>query len=165
VDFIGSHPMAGSEKRGVEFARADLFEGAVCITTPLPTSKPRAVETIEQLWESLRMRVTRMTPAEHDRRVALVSHLPHALAAALVAVQDEQTLALAGQGFRDTTRIAAGDGVVWRDIFLDNADELRAGIGKVREQLDHLESLLRPEAHAELKQWLEEMARIRQAMG
>ena len=55
--------------------------------------------------------------------------------------------------------------MVWRDIFVDNADELRAGVAKVRKQLDHLESLLRPEAHAELKQWLEEMARIRQAMG
>ena len=91
--------MAGSEKRGVEFARADLFEGAVCITTPLPKTKASAVETIEQLWQSLGMRVIRMTPAEHDRRVALVSHLPHAVAAALVAVQDEQTLALAGKGF------------------------------------------------------------------
>ena len=76
VEFVGSHPMAGSEKRGVEFARGDLFEGSVCITTPLPSSKVAGVETIERLWQSLGMRMIRMTPAEHDRRVAMVSHLP-----------------------------------------------------------------------------------------
>src|SRR5438045_571225 len=94
VHFVGSHPMAGSEKRGIEFARADLFEASVCITTPLPTSQVSAVETVEQLWRTVGMRIIRMTPQEHDRRVALISHLPHAVAAALVAIQDEQTLAL-----------------------------------------------------------------------
>jgi prephenate dehydrogenase len=164
VRFVGSHPMAGSEKRGIEFARGDLFEGSVCITTPLPTAAVDAVETIEELWKSMGMRIIRMTPEEHDRRVALVSHLPHAVAAALVALQDEQTLALAGKGFADATRIAGGDGVLWRDIFLENADELRVGITRLREQLDHLESLLRPESAALLKDWLDQMAAKRQSM-
>ena len=164
IQFVGSHPMAGSEKRGVEFSRADLFEGSVCITTPLPGTPPEAIEVIEGLWKAVGMRIIRMTPEQHDRRVALVSHLPHAVAAALVAIQDEHTLALAGKGFADATRIAAGDGVLWRDIFLDNADELRAGIAGLRKQLDHLESLLRPESAALLKDWLDQMAAKRQSM-
>src|SRR5437773_244497 len=108
-----------------------------------------------------RARSSPMTPQEHDRRVALISHLPHALAAALVAIQDEQTVALAGKGFADATRIAAGDGVLWRDIFLDNADELRWAVTKLREQLDHLEFLLDPNRAAELKTWLDQIAQKR----
>jgi prephenate dehydrogenase len=164
VHFVGSHPMAGSEKRGVEFARDDLFQGAVCITTPLPTTNAKALDAIEDLWRAVGMRIIRMTPAEHDRRVALVSHLPHAVAAALVALQDEESLALAGKGFADATRIAGGDGVLWRDIFVDNADELRAAVGKLRGQLDHLESLLRPESAALLKEWLDQISHKRQSL-
>jgi prephenate dehydrogenase len=191
VQFVGSHPMAGSEKRGVEFARADLFEGSVCIVTPgeqthgggvgiwegeapaephfregAARQEPRppesnAVDTIERFWQSLGMRIIRMSPAEHDRRVAMISHLPHAVAAALVAIQDQTTLALAGKGFTDATRIAAGDGVLWRDIFLDNADALRAGLAQLRVQLGHLEALLDPTKAAELKAWLDQIAETR----
>ncbi len=162
VNFVGSHPMAGSEKRGVEFARADLFEGSVCITTPVSQTNPQALEMIENLWQTLGMRVIRLSPDEHDRRVAMVSHLPHAVAAALVGIQDDETLELAGKGFADATRIAAGDAVLWRDIFLDNADQLRAGIGQLRRQLDQFEALLdRP---AELKEWLDKMAEKRKGL-
>src|SRR5688572_24160045 len=89
VDFVGSHPMAGSEKRGVEFARADLFQNALCILTPDQQTEPKAVETIDQFWRTLGMHTCRMTPADHDVALAEVSHLPHALAAALVALQSE----------------------------------------------------------------------------
>ena len=162
IHFVGSHPMAGSEKRGVEFARANLFEGAVCIVTPGPQTNPAAIESVESLWQKLGMKVMRMTPVDHDRRVAMISHLPHALAAALVGIQDEETLALAGKGFLDATRIAAGDGLLWRDIFFDNADEVRAGMGKLRKELDKLESLLNQPA--ELREWLDQMAQRRQNM-
>jgi prephenate dehydrogenase len=84
--FVGSHPIAGSEKRGVEFARADLFKSALCITTPTPQTDPTCLEAVESFWRLLGMRLSRLTPQEHDRLLAEVSHLPHALAAALVAM-------------------------------------------------------------------------------
>ena len=162
--FVGSHPMAGSEKRGVRYASADLFEGAVCITTPTARTDPAALEQVEGLWRSLGMKVTRLSPQEHDRRLADISHLPHALAAALVAMQEEPSLALAGNGFRDVTRIAAGDGGLWRDILAENSDNLRDGVVRLQQ---HLERLLKhldsgdPEA---ARAWLDEAAARRKGM-
>jgi prephenate dehydrogenase len=164
VRFVGSHPMAGSEKRGVEFARADLFQNALCITTPDERTDSAALAAVEGFWAELGMRITRMTPAEHDRALAEVSHLPHAVAAAMVGMQSGRALELAGKGFLDTTRIAGGDGGLWRDIFLDNADNLRAAIGKLRGQLDTFEGLLDPARSEELRRWLDEAAARRQAV-
>src|SRR5258706_1205163 len=96
--FVGSHPMAGSEKRGVEFARADLFQNALCITTPTDRTSPAALEQVEEFWRMLGMRTCRMNPADHDRALAEVSHLPHALAAALVTMQSPTAMELAGGG-------------------------------------------------------------------
>jgi len=164
VDFVGSHPMAGSEKRGVEFARADLFQNALCILTPDQQTEPKAVETIDQFWRTLGMHTCRMTPADHDVALAEVSHLPHALAAALVALQSEQGMKLAGKGFLDATRIAGGDGGLWRDIFIDNADNLRASLAKLRAMLDHFETLLAPGRGEELRAWLDSAAGRRAAL-
>jgi prephenate dehydrogenase len=105
-----------------------------------------------------------MSPEEHDRRLADVSHLPHALAAALVAMQHEESLPLAGGGFRDVTRIAAGDAGLWRDIFVDNADNLRDSARRLRDQLDALMQRLEPSRSAELREWLDAAARRRQSM-
>jgi len=164
VQFVGSHPMAGSEKRGIEFARADLFQNALCITTPTQRTAPAALDRVEEFWRMLGMRTCRMTPADHDRALAAVSHLPHALAAALVTMQSPEAMELAGKGFLDTTRIAGGDGGLWRDIFLDNAPNLRAAIGKLRGQLDAFERLLEPGKAEELRRWLDEAAGKRHAV-
>lgn len=153
--FVGSHPMAGSEKRGIEFARADLFEGALCLTTPTDGTDARALETVERFWRSLGMRVKRLSPEEHDRLICDVSHLPHALAATLVSMQSEDALELAGKGFFDSTRVAAGDAGLWRDILLDNADNLRSSIQRLRNQLDELERQLDPAQTQRLFDWLE----------
>ena len=158
VHFVGSHPMAGSEKRGVEFARADLFQNALCILTPDERTDPKAVSNVEAFWELLGMRTCRMNPAAHDAALAEVSHLPHALAAALVAMQSPAAMNLAGKGFLDTTRIAGGDGGLWRDIFIDNASNMRAAIGRLRVQLDEFEGLLDPGRGEELRQWLDAAA-------
>jgi len=162
--FVPSHPMAGSEKRGVEFADAELFQNAVCILTPTAATDLRAVEAIESLWRTVGMRTTRLTPDEHDRRLADVSHLPHALAAALVAMQDDASLHLIGKGFLDATRIAAGDGGLWRDIFLDNRDHLADAIRNYRQVLDGLLALLEPEKGDALKKWLDDAALKREAL-
>jgi prephenate dehydrogenase len=162
--FVGSHPMAGSEKRGVEFARADLYRGALCLTTPTPATAPAALEAVESFWRLLGMRIQRLDPAEHDKLLADISHLPHAVAAALVAMQSEAALGLCGKGFLDATRIAAGDGGLWRDIFLDNRDNLRDGVLRLREELDRLLSILDSGDAAALKSWLDAAAVRRQTL-
>ena len=164
VRFVGSHPMAGSEKRGVQYASADLFQGAVCITTPTPRTDRSALEEVESFWRLLGMDVTRLSPEEHDRRLADISHLPHAVAAALVALQDDATFPLAGQGFRDATRIAAGDPPMWRDILLDNRDNLRDSIKRFRQQLDDLLARLDTDDPDAARAWLEQAATRRRAM-
>jgi len=164
VHFVGSHPIAGSEKRGVEFARADLFDKALCIITPTPHTNPEALDQVESFWKTLGMRLTRLTPEEHDRFLADVSHLPHAVAAALIGMQSDAALALAGKGFLDATRIAGGDGGLWRDIFHDNADNLRDSIKRLRDQLDRLDRLLDPKQGRELSTWLDQTAARRELL-
>jgi prephenate dehydrogenase len=164
VPFVGSHPMAGSEKRGVEFARADLYRNALCIVTPSDRTPASAVNEVEGFWRLLGMHTCRMSPADHDRALAEASHLPHALAAALVTMQSAEAMALAGKGFLDTTRIAGGDGGLWRDIFIDNAGNMRASIAKLRDQLDAIEKLMEPGKGEELRKWLDAAAAKRQAL-
>jgi prephenate dehydrogenase len=162
VKFVGSHPMAGSEKRGVQFARADLFEGALCIVTPVPQIDLAAVGKIEKFWQMLGMRTTKLSPEEHDRLIGSVSHVPHAAAAALVAMQWEPAVQFAGKGFFDTTRIAGGDGGLWRDILLDNADNVRAGIVGLQAELGELLKKLDGKDAKGLAAWLDKSAEKRQ---
>jgi prephenate dehydrogenase len=129
IDFIGSHPMAGSEKTGVKAAKADLFEGAICVVTPTRNTTATALEHIETLWRSVGSRVLRLTPGAHDRLVSRSSHLPHLLAAQLThfvldpALPQEQGR-LCANGFRDVTRIASGSPDMWCDIAIANGDYL-----------------------------------------
>jgi len=119
--FVGSHPMAGSERHGPEHAEADLFDHRPCIVVAEQDTDAPAIEMVSQLWSTLGMRVLRMTAEEHDRKVAAISHLPHALAVLLVELAEEaEALGVASSGFADTTRIAASDPDVWADIFIHN---------------------------------------------
>jgi prephenate dehydrogenase len=164
VHFVGSHPMAGSEKRGVEFARPDLFQNALCLLTPAatPPTDPAALALVESFWQSLGMRTTRLSPDDHDRLLSDVSHLPHALAAALVSMQSDAALDLAGKGFLDTTRVAGGDGALWRDILLDNRDNLRQSLSSLQQQLSHLQSMLDSNNTEALRTWLDTAAKRRE---
>jgi prephenate dehydrogenase len=159
--FVGSHPMAGSEKRGVEFARTDLFEGARCIVTPTEQTDAQAQAAVEGFWRLLGMNVVVLSPEAHDRLVCDISHLPHALAAAVVAMQAEEALALAGNGFLDTTRVAGGDGVLWRDILLDNRDNVADSVRRLRHKLDEMLALLDADARDALADWLDAAAKRR----
>jgi prephenate dehydrogenase len=156
--------MAGSEKRGVQYSRADLYDGALCILTPSADTDPTALQHVENFWKLLGMRTCHISPEEHDRRLSDVSHLPHALAAALVSMQEEASFPLAGKGFHDMTRIAAGDGALWRDILLDNRDNLRQSIGRLKQRLDHVLNLLETDQANALHQWLDSIAEQRQKM-
>ncbi len=144
--FVGSHPMAGSEKSGYGHARADLFHGATVVVTPTETSDPGAVKTVSELWERLGAgRVVTLDPDAHDRAAAAISHLPHLVAMALVDAVDRfepSALEIAARGFRDTTRIAASDPVMWEEIFVANRDALGQSLVAFREALGELERLV-----------------------
>jgi prephenate dehydrogenase len=145
VRFVGSHPMAGSEQSGYRVARADLFDGATVVVTPTETTDRDALKSVGELWAALGARVVALDPEGHDRAVAAISHLPHVVAWALVdAVTrfEPGALALAARGFRDTTRIAAADPVMWRDILVDNREAVRASVAAFRRALDDLEALV-----------------------
>ncbi len=143
--FVGSHPMAGSERSGIEAARENLFQGAAAIVTPTARSEESAVEAVRSLWEIVGCRVSLMSPTDHDEAVARISHLPHAVAAALVNainLRMPSAGALAGGGYRDTTRIAAGPPAMWTEILLENKAPLIAGLDDLTETLNELKALL-----------------------
>ena len=140
--FVGSHPMAGSEQKGVAFARADLFAGATCILTPTAKTPARVTARVERLWRRMGMRTVRMSPARHDRAVARVSHLPHALASLLMRLPARADLDVSATGFRDATRLASGDPEMWRDIFLTNRGQVLAAIDEFDEALMQLRDLV-----------------------
>lgn len=130
--FIGSHPMAGSEKAGVEAARADLFESSPCIVTRTARSDLKALAAVAAFWKSVGARVKILTPSEHDRAVALVSHLPHIVAFSLAGSVPAGALEFAAEGFKDTTRVASSDPDLWSDIFLTNRKEILMSAGLFR---------------------------------
>lgn len=145
LQFVGTHPMAGSEKSGYAIARADLFQGALVILTPAAWAAAWAVKRVTEFWEAVGARVITMEPGTHDRAVAAISHLPHLVADALVDAvlrMDPHFLDVAARGFKDTTRIAASDPRVWREIFQDNREALGEALRAFRAALDHLERLI-----------------------
>ena len=140
--WIGSHPMAGSEDSGFAAARADLFQNATIILTPTPSTPEATNRDAEEFWQKLGGRVVRLDAAEHDRQVARVSHLPHAVVATLVRAAGKKGLPLAGPGYRDTTRVAAGPSSLWTEILLGNREEILAGLKEFRAGLQDLEAAL-----------------------
>ncbi|PYM18931.1 MAG: prephenate dehydrogenase/arogenate dehydrogenase family protein [Candidatus Rokuibacteriota bacterium] len=145
VGFVGSHPMAGSDRSGYGFARADLFQGATVIVTPTEMTDAGAVKRASSFWETFGAHVSTLDPELHDRVVAAISHLPHLVAYALVeAVErfEPAALAYAARGFKDTTRIAASDQRVWQEIFLANRAALRPSLEVFRAALAALETLV-----------------------
>ncbi len=135
--FVGGHPLAGSEQRGIAAARADLFRGALCILTPSPATDPRgeALRRVRALWEALGCTVREMPAERHDRLLAQVSHLPHAAASCLMNCVSDEALAVAARGFMDTTRIASGDAPLWRDICMANREALAPALRAMAEEL------------------------------
>lgn len=132
--FVGSHPMAGSEKAGFTAARDDLFSGAVCVVTPTAKSHLPAVTRVEELWRSVGASVLTLSPYQHDELVSRASHLPHVVAAGLANYVLSPAHAPTGNrlcatGFRDTTRIASSSPELWRDIALANRSHLARALG------------------------------------
>ena len=145
--FIGSHPMAGSEKSGPAAARDDLYRNAVCLLCPPSTPNPAstlAFERIKNLWATLGMRLIELAPDVHDRWVATISHLPHAVAFSLVnaAARDPRMLEAVAGGFIDTTRVASSDFDMWTDIFLTNREAITGAIDVFSADLATLRSAI-----------------------
>jgi cyclohexadieny/prephenate dehydrogenase len=165
VAFVGSHPVAGSEKRGPEHARADLFRNRVCVVTPTRHSAPAAVERVAAFWQSVGMRVRRMDPFAHDDALALTSHLPHLAASAVAGVVPVELLDLAATGFRDTTRVAAGDPGLWSAIFLHNRGAVLAAAERLTAWLGEFRSLMESGDAAGLTDLLARAKKVRDALG
>lgn len=138
--FIGCHPMAGAEQMGVQSARADLFENAICAITPTKQSPAKFVDDLEEFWKSMGARPIRLTPEMHDDFVSRSSHLPHIVAAELAnyvlsPVHPKEQALMCATGFRDTTRVASGSPEMWRDIALANRKNLARVLGVFIEDL------------------------------
>lgn len=145
VSYIGAHPIAGSDKSGIDDARPNLFNGARCIITPTENSDDDALNKVASIWNIIGSKVELMNPYKHDEIYAVVSHLPHIIAYALVNTVrdiDSKYIDYAGQGFKDTTRIALSSPEMWRDISIFNKDNLIKLLDSLKEKLQEIEKLL-----------------------
>ena len=148
--FVPAHPMAGTEFSGPDAGFATLFEGRWCLLVPPEGADEAAVGRIEAMWRACGSMTERITPAHHDRVVAAISHLPHLIAftvcgtaEALADETGEDVLQFAASGFRDFTRIAASDPVMWRDVFLNNRDALLEMLGRFEADLQRMADAIR----------------------
>ena len=158
-NFLGAHPMAGSDQTGMAHARSDLFENAACILTPLPDTPTAVIDRLRAFWKSLGMVVSIHSPEVHDQIVAHVSHLPHILASTLcahLARQDDTWRTLSGSGLRDTTRIAAGDPQLWKQIIEQNSDKVLQAIDGFEQQLQHFKAAIKKHDSSEILQQLQQ---------
>lgn len=150
VHFIAGHPIAGTEQSGPESGFAELFDGRWCILTPEPDADRMALARLEDFWTKLGSQVEIMTPEHHDLVLGITSHVPHLIAfnivntaAHLERVTDKEVIKFSAGGFRDFTRIAASDPVMWRDVFLNNKDAVLEMLGRFSEDLVVLQRAIR----------------------
>ena len=149
VNWIPSHPIAGTEESGPKAGHADMFENRWCIISPPKNADAQSIKTLKSLWEAMGSKVKIMTPEEHDEILSLTSHLPHAIAYNIVRtvinVEDklkQEVIQYSAGGLRDFTRIAASNPLMWRDIFLDNNENISNGIDNFIERLQELKKAL-----------------------
>jgi cyclohexadieny/prephenate dehydrogenase len=150
VHFIPGHPIAGTEHSGPKSGFAELFHGRWCILTPTPGTDEAAVARLKSLWTALGSQVEIMTAAHHDQVLAITSHLPHLIAYTIVDtatfLEDEtmkEVIKFSASGFRDFTRIAASDPIMWRDVFLNNREAVLEMLGRFTEDLTALQRAIR----------------------
>ena len=169
--FVPSHPIAGTEKSGPDAGYAGLFEGRWCILTPTKKTNKKALKSVEIFWRFLGMQTKIMTPEHHDLVLAVTSHAPHLIAYTMVGVVDDletvtksEIINYSAAGFRDFTRIAASDPVMWRDIFLNNQDAHLEVLGRFTEELFSLQRAIRKKDGDYLLRYFERTRSIRKGI-
>jgi prephenate dehydrogenase len=171
ASFVGGHPIAGTEKSGVENVVENLFEGAKFIITPTENTDKEAMEKVANLWKNLGSEIVLMDPYHHDRVFAAVSHLPHVVAYSIVDAIDKLSkelstnlFQLTGGGFRDFTRIAMSDPVMWRDICIENRENLLSALKTFRESIEKVEKLIENSDGKGLKSFFEKAKEKRRSV-
>jgi prephenate dehydrogenase len=154
--FVGAHPIAGSERRGVSNALADLFDGRTCAITPTPRTRSDRLRRAREFWSAIGCRVLEMGPAEHDEILAYTSHLPHAIAAALASSVPSDWLALAAGAYRDGTRVAAADAGLWTAIFRENRGPLIKALDSLQDRLADFKYALMTDDEQAIRSWWEQ---------
>ncbi|QDV47972.1 prephenate dehydrogenase [Stieleria neptunia] len=154
--FVAAHPIAGSEKTGVENATATLLEGKLVIMTPADQTPAAAVDRAAAFWLQTGGEILSMSPEQHDQRLAAVSHVPHLVSSLLASLVDDACLPLVGSGWRDMTRVAAGDPTMWTAICVHNREAILNQLDHFSEALGSLRALLAGGDTAALKSWLDE---------
>lgn len=158
-NFIGAHPMSGTEFYGPKAAMKDLFKNKIIILTDIEESGEFQVVFAREIFVSIGMRIIKMDSSAHDRHVALISHLPHAISYALantvLSQEDPQTiLALVGGGFKDMSRISKSSPIMWKDVFKQNKKNILASIELFNKEMMLAQTLISQERWEELKEWM-----------
>ncbi len=183
VHFVPGHPVAGTEHSGPESGFAELFEQRWCILTPPPGTDQKAVDRVAALWRAMGSRIEIMDAAHHDRVLAITSHLPHLIAYTIVGtvtdledhlrreaadagamVERAEIIKFSAGGFRDFTRIAASDPIMWRDVFLNNREAVLEMLGRLTEDLAALQRAIRWGEGEKLEAWFRRTREIRRGI-
>ncbi|MFA5145091.1 MAG: prephenate dehydrogenase/arogenate dehydrogenase family protein [Candidatus Omnitrophota bacterium] len=142
TNYVGSHPLAGSEKRGIANARPDLFKNSLCILTPARDTNNKALKKLQVLWGRLGAKTALLSPSGHDKALSFVSHLPHVVAFSLIGIMPKQYLRFASTGLKDTTRIAASESELWAAILLSNRKNIIQAMELLRVNMSRIKSAL-----------------------
>jgi len=167
VHFVGTHPIAGSDKTGFENARADLFEGAKVVITPTENTDKSAIERVSELWRKVGASVEFMSAREHDRVYALMSHLPHLISFCMVntvAEIDKNLINYAGSGFRSFTRIAKSSPELWGDIFIMNSENILKCLNVFSEKIEEMKELILDKNLEKLKESIQHAKKLREVI-
>ena len=165
--FIGSHPMAGSDRSGLGAASAGLFKDSVCLVTPTSGVSRAKLHKLIRFWQAVGCRIATLSPSEHDEAVARISHLPHLVSAALVTLAGKKGSALfdyTGPGFRDMTRLAGGPPEMWSEICMSNHAEIRRAMDELIEELEALRRAAANKSAVEIRAYLRRARNLRQEL-
>ncbi len=143
ANYVGSHPLAGSEKRGIINAHPDLFRNSLCILTPTRDTNNKALDKVNLLWNRIGAKTVLLSPQAHDKILSFVSHLPHIVAFSLIGIMPRQYLKFASTGLKDTTRIAASEAELWTDIILSNRKNIIKTVELLQVNMSRVKSAIR----------------------
>lgn len=160
-NYVGSHPLAGSERRGIQNASADIFEDSVCILTPVKDTPEAVIGVIKAFWAKMGAKTILLDPRRHDKVLGFTSHMPHAAAFSLINAIPAEDLKFSGAGLKDSSRIAGSDPDVWADIFLSNDKNLLKGITALEFQLREIKTAVKNRDRRKLLVILEKARRKR----